>query len=352
LYAGFISKAFHKEQMKSTGQLRFRFPFGYSFTMDLKTIQIEEINIEDETYRISEDLDSKSILASLKKVGQLNPVLLLDHAPRKIVVCGFRRIRALKELNAFQVLAWILSENSHGMLQRFELSLWDNLSHRQLNPLENARLLYKLRNVCNVSEEALVEAYLPLLGLEPHESVLKSYLRLDGIHSALRSCLLENRLTFSSVDILAAMPYPVQGRIALLMDKIRLSASLQRKVLDILEELSAMAGESMDAPLDNPAVPSILDDPDLSPSQKGGKLHEVLYRMKYPELSKALDRFQAGKKALALPGSIRIIPHPFFENEDLHVEFQAANAERFRELTNALQKAAQSSKLDKLFRVV
>lgn len=320
--------------------------------MDLKTIQIEEINIDDETYRISEDLDSKSVLASLKEVGQLNPVLLLDHTPLKIIVCGFRRIRALKELNESRVMAWILSKDSHGMLRRFELSLWDNLSHRQLNPLENSRLLYKLRNVCNVSEETLVEAYLPLLGLEPHESVLKSHLRLDGIHSVLRHCLLKNQLTFSSVDMLAAMPYPVQGRIALLMNKIRLSASLQRKVLDILAELSAVAGESMDAPLDNPAVQSILVDRDLSPSQKGEKVHEVLYRMKYPELSKALDRFQSGKKALALPGSIRIIPHPFFENEDLRVEFQAANAEHFRELTDALQKAAQSSKLDELFRVV
>jgi hypothetical protein len=352
LYAGFISKAFHKEQMKSTGELWFRFPFGYSFTMDLKTIQIKEIDIEDETYRISENLDSESVLDSLKEIGQLNPVILLDRAPLKIIVCGFRRIRALRKLNTPSVLATMLSEDSHNMLSRFELSLWDNISHRQLNSLEKARLLYKLRNACNISEDTLVETYLPLLGLAPREGILKSYIKLEGIHPALRHCLVKGQLTLSSIDRVAAMPHPIQDRIAALMDKIRLSASLQRKVLNILEELSVVSGEAISAPLDNPEVQSRLDDSGLTPSQKGEKLYEVLYKRKYPELSKALDRFQAGKKALALPGSIQILPHPYFENEDLRIEFRASSPKRFRELADALQKAAQSTKLDELFRVV
>jgi hypothetical protein len=338
--------------MKSTGQLWFMLPFGYSFTMDFKTIPLEEIDIEDETYRISEELDSVSVLNSLKEIGQLNPVLLLDQTPLKIIVCGFRRIRALRGLNKGGVLARILSKESHSMFRRFELSLWDNLSHRQLNPLEKARLLYKLMNVCGVPGDVLIETYLPLLDLAPHKSVLESYIKLNGIHPALRLCLAEDQLTLSSMDTLAATPYEVQGSMASLMNRIRLSASLQRKILALLEELSAMAGGQMDAPLDDPIVQSILDDSRLSPFHKGEKLHEILYRMKYPRLSKALDRFQASRKQLALPGSIRIIPHPFFETGELRVEFQAANAQRFRELADALHNAAQSPKLEELFHVV
>jgi len=188
--------------------------------------------------------------------------------------------------------------------------------------------------------------------MAPHKSVLESYIRLNGIHPALRLCLAEDRLTLPSVASLAAMPYEVQSRMASLMGRIRLSASLQRKVLALLEELSAMTGGQMDAPLDDPLVQSILDDSGLSPFQKGEALHEILYRMKYPTLSKALDRFQASRKQLALPGSVRIIPHPFFETGDLRVEFQADNAERFRELANALHNAAQSPKLEELFHIV
>ena len=338
--------------MKSTRQLWIGLPFSYAFVMDLKTIPLEEIDIEDETYRVSEELDSASVLDSLQEIGQLNPVLLLDQAPLKIIVCGFRRIRALGKLNRSHVFARILPKESHSKLRRFELSLWDNLSHRRLNALEKARLLYKLKDICGVSGKTLIEAYLPLLDLPPRENVLESYIRLNGIQPSLRHCLVEDQLTLSSVDNLAAMPHPVQDRIASLMGKIRLSASLQKKVLAYLEELSKMAGGSTDAPLDNPLVQSILDDSRLSPFQKGEKLHEILYRMKYPELSKALDRFRASKEQLALPGSVRIIPHPFFENADLRVEFQASSAERFRDLVAALQRAAQSPELEDLFRVV
>ncbi len=320
--------------------------------MDVKTIRLEEIDIEDETYRISEELDSASVLDSLKEIGQLNPVLLLDQAPLKIIVCGFRRIRALGKLNRPRIFARFLTKDCSGPLHRFRLSLWDNLSHRRLEPLEKARLLYKLRNICNVSGDVLTETYLPLLSLPPRENVLESYIKLNGIHPALRRCLLEDQLTLSSVDRVAAMSYPTQGRIAELMGRIRLSASLQRKVLSFLEELSTMAGAPIDAPLDDPAAKSILDDSRLSPFQKGEKLYGILYRMKYPQLSNALNRFETDRKQLALPGSVRIVPHPFFETADLRVEFQVSNAGHFRELAAALHNAAQSPKLEELFRII
>ena len=91
--------------MKSTRRLWTRPAFGYALAMDFKTIQIEEIDPANETYRISEDLDSGSVLDSLEKIGQLNPVLLLDRNPLKIIVCGFRRIRALRRLGRSRVLA-------------------------------------------------------------------------------------------------------------------------------------------------------------------------------------------------------------------------------------------------------
>jgi hypothetical protein len=270
----------------------------------------------------------------------------------KIVVCGFRRIQALRSLGRSQVLARMIPERSYDALHGFEWSLWDNLSHRQLNPLEKARLLHKLRNICGVSSETLTKTYLPLLGLGPHDNVLESYVRLNGVHPALRRCLLEGRLTLSSMETLAAMPQATQSRMASLMSAIRLSASLQRKILNLLRELSAMAGARIDAPLDNPEMQSILADSRPSPFQKGERLYEVLYRMKNPGLTAALDRFQDRKKKLALPGSIRIIPQPFFETGDVRVEFQASGMESFRELAAALHEAAQSPELEGLFRVV
>ena len=66
-------------------------------------------------------------------------MILLDLQPRMAIVCGFRRIHALRQLDRTEVLARILSTEDCDRTGAFLLALWDNLSHRQLSPLEKAR---------------------------------------------------------------------------------------------------------------------------------------------------------------------------------------------------------------------
>jgi len=314
-------------------------------------IPLEEIDWEDESFRISEELDSAAVLESVREVGQLNPVILLDLAPRKAIVCGFRRERALRQLGYSEIFARILPGANYDKINIFKLALWDNLSHRQLNGLEKARALFKLQDFCGISSEVLIKTYLPLLGLAPHESVLHAYIALNRVQPGLRRCLTEGRLTLSSIEVLAEKPGEVQASFASLMSKIQLSASSQRKVLGLLEDLSAMSGGQLHKPLDNPEASAVVDDSRLSPFQKGDRLYEILYRRRNPRLSQAIERFSAQKKLLGLPGSIRLTPHPFFETSDVHVEFDASNKERFRELVTELQKASESPALEGLFQI-
>ncbi len=323
--------------------------FSYAFAMNFKEIALQEIDFNNEEFRVSEDLESGLVLASIRAVGQLNPVLLLEREPRSIIVCGFRRLRALKSLGRQAAIARLLPGDAGNASRIFEIAIWDNISHRELNALEKARVLFKLRTVFGVSDDMLLKTYLPLLGLAPRESVLNSYLALNGVRPGLRRCLAEDRLTHSSLEALAKAPEQVQDHIASLMAAIRLSASLQKKVLELLEELSAMNGAPFDAPLDNPDVLSVLNDPRLSPFQKGENLHAALYRLRNPRLSRALERFAARKKLLGLPGSIRVSPHPFFETSNLHIELDALDAQKFRELAAALQRASEKPELEELF---
>jgi ParB family chromosome partitioning protein len=317
--------------------------------MTYEEISPEEIDWDDETFRISEELDSAAVMDSLKEIGLLNPMIVMDKKPRKAMICGFRRGRALKRLGYSRIPVRVFSVETHTKSKLFELALWDNLSHRQLNQLEKARVVFKLREVSGVADEIIIKTYLPLLGLAPHENVFHAHLALNSVRQGLRQCLEDGRLTLSSVEMLSKTPDPVQDIFASLMARIRLSASSQRKVLGLLEDLAAMAGSQLNAPLDTPEASAILDDLRLSPFQKGDMLYEVLYRLRSPRLSQAWERFHAKKKRFGLPGSIRLTPHPFFETADLHVEFDASDAKRFRELSAALQKASQSAELERLF---
>jgi hypothetical protein len=273
-------------------------------SMAFNSTPLEEIDFADESFRISEELDSAMLVDSLRAVGQLNPACVLEENPQKIIVCGFRRLRALRRLGNPSALVRVLPGNTADLTRTFNLALWDNLSHRQLNPLEKARVLSRLRNLCDVPEETLLETYLPILGLKPSESVLRAYVSLNDLHPDLRRCLIEGRLTQSSVEKLAGTPQESQADFAALMSRIRLSASSQRKTLSLLEELAAIAEVSLTEPLRNPEVVAATDDLRLSPFQKGERVYEVLYRLRNLRISRAAEQFAAWKKLLGLPGSV------------------------------------------------
>jgi hypothetical protein len=319
--------------------------------MIFKEIQLKEIDLKDEMFRISERLDSPSLLDSLRAIGQLNPVLLLDGKGLMRIVCGFRRLWALERLKRPRVLARVLPEQDSGFARAFEMAVWDNLSHRSLNPLEKARVLFKLKNDFGCSESRIIETYLPILGLMPHENVLNGQLLLNGVRPALRACLNEGRLTLSCIEILAEMPHAVQDHFASLVGKVRLSSSLQKKVLGLLVDLAAATDTPPGQVLDNPEIGAVLADSHLSPYQKGEEVHKILYRRRNPRLSKAIERFLSRKRSLKLPGEIRITAHPFFEEQGLQVAFDASTAERFRELVAALQRTSETPALEELFRV-
>ncbi len=323
--------------------------FRYASGMEFKDIELEKIDFSDEIFRITENLDSAPLLESLRETGQLNPLILLEEKSRYIVICGFRRLHALRSLGNPRALARILSGKGCDFTKLFPMALWDNLSHRQLDPLEKARVLFKLKNKFNVSEEILIKTYMPLLGLSPHVNVLRSYIRLDEIHPALRKCLVENRLTLSSLETLAQSPFETQERIAALMGKVRLSASLQRKFFDILEDLDAMAGAHPGAALEEQEVRTIIGDVRLSPFQKGEKVYEFFFRRRNPNLTQAIERFRNQERLLDLPSLIKISADPFFENPGVHIEFDASDVKRFRELVDALHRAAHSGDMEELF---
>jgi hypothetical protein len=325
--------------------------FRYPYAMIFKEIELEKIDSSEELFRITENIHSESVLESVRAVGQINPVILMERRPQLVAICGFRRIYALKRLGSLYVLARILPENSCNPLEAFHLALWDNLSHRQLDPMEKARTLFKLKNSFSVSEDILINRYLPSLGLSSHSSVLHSYMLLCEIHPDLRRCLVEGRLTLSSVEIIAQMAEEAQECIAALMDKIRLSSSLQKKFLDLLGDLAAIEDSKQAKALDDPEALSIVGNASLSPFQKGENLCEFLYRKRNPMLSQATKRFCEQRKLLKLPGSIKIAADKFFENPGVRVEFQAPNAASFREMAEALQKTAQSQAIEELFQI-
>jgi len=320
--------------------------------MNIYRVPLQEIDFGDERFRISEELNLPSMEDSLRAIGQLNPVLLLGREePGWVIVCGFRRLHALRRIGASHALACTRTAGDLSPLEAFRSALWDNIAHRQLEALEKARCLWTLKDAYGVPQDILVQEYLPPLGLASHQNVLRSYLSLHRLNPRLRALFKNGRLTLSSAERLAGMKPESQERIARVLAKLHLSASLQREVLELAEELAAISGTDPGAVLDGEGTRAVVDDPSLSPPQKGERVREILLRRRNPRLSRARELFLAERKNLGLPDGVHITPDPFFETARLRVEFEVTSAGGFRQLAAALQQASQSPVLDGLFRM-
>jgi hypothetical protein len=319
--------------------------------MICQEISIKEIDFENETFRISEEVIFAPLTDSIRRIGQLNPVILLKSNLSYKIVCGFRRLNALRQLNTPSVFARIFESGSSGSLDFFDLALWDNLSHRQLNPLEKARVLYKLKNDFGVSDWMSIRIYLARMDLKPHKQVLRAHMVLHDSHPEFRRYFKEGRLTLASMEYLSTVSSTSREIMASSLAKIRLSASLQRKFFGLLDDLAAINGTEPGKPLEDPQVRDVLNNHRLSPAQRGEKVYTILYRLRFPRVAQAEKLFMDRKKSLGLPGSVRITADPYFETPDLYVQFSAHDAERFRKLAAELFEASRKPELDRLFKI-
>jgi hypothetical protein len=320
--------------------------------MVFQKISLEEIDSTNEMFRISEEIRSDPLEMSIHRIGQLNPLLLLGGDRPYRVVCGFRRLHAMRRLGASKVSVQIIDGKNRNLSDVFRLALWDNISHRQLDALEKARVLYKLGNDFGVPDEVTVRDWMPLMGLAPHERVLRSHIMLNASDQALREHFKAGRLTLSSMESIAAMPVHSRKSAVSLFEAIRLSAGLQKKFFALLNDLAAASGTGPEVLLKDPEAVSVLSDAALSPFQRGEKIFSLLYRLLYPGVTRAEERFLELRKSLKLRGSIRITPVPYFETPDLQVEFSAPDAELFREIALELFEASRTPELDNLFKIV
>ena len=318
--------------------------------MTYDRVPLEYIDLEDQRYRISERLESSRLLESLRQIGQLSPVCLQARkGSRLAVICGFRRVQALRSLGQRDVLARIWHEGEQSDLELFRIALWDNLSHRELSPLERARVLTSLKNLCDVQHDQLVEIYLPVLGMEPHKNTLRTYLALHALDPQLRETLNDGRITLASAERLSRAPLSFQNQMSEVLERVRWSASLQRETLDLVEELAAIAGSDPGAILAGKRISGIVARCDsfavseegngFTDSFTGGEIRDSAGRRN--------DSWRTEKELRELP------PHyprcrltPLFRVARLRVEFSARSTPGFHERDGKTLLGARGRKED------
>lgn len=321
---------------------------------NLKQINICLIDIDDRIYTFTFEAPLSQLIFSIKKVGIIHPPILEQLSEQRYrIVSGLKRILAAQHLKINELHAYVYK--GHGTepsLELFLLNFYENLGTRTLNEIEKALVLWKLVHVFGVSKDEVISNFMPLIGLGSNEIVFQRYLKLVQLEDYLRSAIVED---FISLDTaIALLDLSAQNRRAIfnLFQDIKAGKNNQKELLQLIQDLSIIKNQPIEALLKFLPVKPILLDTRLTPSQKLEKIKQTLKHSRYPKYAEIAEQFQNIKKNLKLPSNIILRPSPFFEDSEYSIELKFKNQSELSKAINILAALVEENKFIELETIV
>jgi ParB/RepB/Spo0J family partition protein len=308
----------------------------------VEKIPLSRIDGADTTFLITFQPDLKPLMASIKLVGQLEPVILREKTDEMYqIVCGFKRVEALHLLAIDAATAFVYRQGELDDLQALQLTIGHNIT-RSLNQVEKALALKKLLD-CGVAERQVIDRFLPLFALQPHMSMLKQVRDLLSLRRELLEYLVQEELSFSAAASMLDLDQKGQEAILPLLLALRPRENRIKEIVCFLREISLRDNVPISSLLARNDIIEILADSQAPRQQRLEQLRRIIREIRFPLLTAMEQRFAAYKRSLALPPQISFHHPPFFEGEEFRMELKFKDFRSFRELVTSLSRIAEAA---------
>ena len=316
----------------------------------IQSIPLQQIDLSDETFSVNYLPDLQRLRSSIEEIGLIQPVLLRKKLGGYQIICGFRRISVMKELEKSEIESRVFEEKEMEEFQLFSLSLQENLTTRGFNAVEKAMALEKLIHHFHIDPDTVIKTFLPLFSLEPNEKILNTYLSLAQMEDEIKTYVLKEEVSRSNIRRLSVLTSEDRMAILSLISPLKLGENRLREILTLLEEISRRNQWSAREIVRQPEIQAILSQKELTPSQKTERVKKVLMTLRYPKMHQLEEAFQKKRKDLNLPSNISLHPSPFFEGRGLRVEFQFETMEEYRSIINYLSLLSEKKEFMEMVR--
>jgi ParB-like chromosome segregation protein Spo0J len=311
----------------------------------LEKISLAKIDLEDTTFLITFLPEPEPLLASIKLVGLLEPLLVRERDDGSYqLVCGFKRAKTLNRLSISETEAFVYPRGELDDLQAIMLTMGHNLTH-PLNLIEKALTFEKLLSF-GLPEREVIDRYLPLFRLQPNARILKQLTELLSLERGLQEYLVRKDLSLSTSTLFLHLDTEDQKAILPLLEALRPGENRVKEIISYLREISLRDGVSITSLLSKEEIGAIIHDQETPRPQRIEHLRRVLKEMRFPRLTAMEDTFAEYKRSLSLPPQISFNPPPFFEGEEFRMELRFKDFRAFRELATRLHQISKGEHKD------
>jgi hypothetical protein len=173
-----------------------------------------------------------------------------------------------------------------------------------------------------------------IIGLQPHEKILKTLVALASAEDSLKHFIVTHSLSMKIVDYLMRFDVNERSSIIGLLSSFHITESTIREILEILNLLKIKQDK---LPFER-----------LNPVS-GQELMKQLKGMAYPILTALHRELQGIRQASALPPNIDIKVDPFFEKEYIDIGIRAKSKDDVCQAIEKLRRLVDDGIIGSIF---
>lgn len=303
--------------------------------VSLSMIDLDSIDLEDKTFRITTDTSIKNLILSIKSVGLLNPPILLKKTSSFQIISGFRRILAYINLGLVKIPAKIV-DSDRKKLECVKFAITDNSLQRTLNLIEQSRSLYMLSEFYTYNDQLAKAAF--VLGLPDNPDIIKKIKKIGILPLDIQNGVLSNTISLTMAIELGKLKRDEGSAFAILFNKLKLSLNKQREIITHIKEIAIIENISIINLLIKNYLREISEDQELDRNEKINLIRSYLKQRRFPEITKAEKKLEKKIKNLNLGRNIKLIAPKNFEATTFSLNLQFDNIDQLRENKTTLEK--------------
>ncbi len=318
-----------------------------SMSYCLKDIAISDIDIQDETYRISTPTNPERLLESIRLVGVINPPALKAQQGQFVIITGFQRVEAARRLGFAGMPARLFPENA-ALLDCVRLAIADNLVQRELNLVELARCIAMLSRC--IGDPALVSVEARRLGLPGDRHFLQQLSEIEQFPEMIKAGLSEGRLSLNIAWELVRLGYEPADRLASLFRELKINQNKQKEIVTHLKEIAIRESQTVQTVINDLGLDQILSGPTRSNQQKTETIRSTLRKCRFPHLWEAQEQSKQALKRLKLDKTIQIQPADYFEDTSVTLKLAFKTKNELKQHIAHLERILTDPDLDQLLK--
>lgn len=308
-------------------------------------IDLGRIRRTDNTYRITTRTEVDDLVASIRTAGLVAPPVVIRKADDFVIVCGFRRIEALRQLNKTSIEVRIVPAGT-SRLECVKLAIADNAAGRPLNIIETSRALNLIAGCFEDDRPAAETA--AALGLPENSAAIEKIRPLCQLPMEIQTAVLAENVSFATALQLGRLDRGTGIALALLFTEIKASLNKQREILTLITEIAVRETLAVREVVGAPELRDIIGKADMDRNQKAGAIRSYLKRRRYPAIVAAEKNFDHHLKQLKLGQGMKLVPPRHFEGPCYTLSLTFKNVDELSGHRDTLDRILSDSVLDKI----